>query len=143
MVVRFVKGTAAWFLVVGIVGLATHLGQRAAGARREAGPETVSGAAARPSFRGRLARYGREAQLPYYVLHQTPIIIIGYYVVQWNMGALLKFLLISLSSLALTMLVYELLIRRIPAVRFLFGMRAKPSRAAPAQAQAGPARGSG
>jgi hypothetical protein len=119
MLFRLVKGTVSWFLVVGIVGLATHLGQRARTSQRQP--------AEKPGFWERLAAYGREAQLPYYVLHQTPIIIIGYYVVQWNIGVLPKFLIISLSSLAIVMLVYELVIRRIAVVRFLFGMKAKRS----------------
>lgn len=119
MLFRLVKGTVSWFLVVGIVGLTTHLGQRARAAQHEP--------AQKPGFWERLAAYGREAQLPYYVLHQTPIIMIGYAVVQWNIGVLPKFLIISLSSLVLVMLVYELLIRRIPALRFLFGMKARRS----------------
>lgn len=115
MAFRLAKGTTSWFLVVGITGLATHLGQRARA--RAAAP------AAKPGFWARVTAYGREAQLPYYVLHQTPIIIIGYYVVQWPIGALPKFLIISLASLVLVMLVYELLIRRIRFLRFLFGMK--------------------
>ncbi len=72
-----------------------------------------------------LAAYGREAQLPYYVLHQSPIIALGYYVVQWNIGVLPMLLLITLSSMAITLLVYEFVVRRIPVVRFLFGMKAR------------------
>jgi glucan biosynthesis protein C len=128
MISRFVKGLTSWFLVMGIVGVVTHLGRRGAGERQDAAREGQDVQAhrqpsERSSFWERAVAYGREAQLPYYVLHQTPIIIIGYYVVQWNMAAIPKFLLISLSSLALTLLVYEFAIRRIPAVRFLFGMR--------------------
>ncbi|MBN1401810.1 MAG: acyltransferase family protein [Anaerolineae bacterium] len=129
MALRFVKGVTCWFLAVGVVGMATHLGQRLAGERQDAArggqddPHAHRQRAERWSFWERVVAYGREAQLPYYVLHQTPIIIIGYYVVQWNIGVIPKFLLISLSSLALALLVYEFVIRRIPVVRFLFGMR--------------------
>jgi hypothetical protein len=125
MAFRLAKGTTSWFLVVGVVGLATHLGQRASRLSRAGGRAGQGDPADRPSFWRRVAAYGREAQLPYYVLHQTPIIVIGYYVVQWNVAVLPKFLLISLSSLALTLLAYEIVIRRIPVVRFLFGMKAK------------------
>ena len=69
--------------------------------------------------------YGREAQLPYYVLHQTPIIVIGYYVIQWKISPLLMCVIITLASTAIVLLVYEFLVRRIPVLRFLFGMRAK------------------
>ncbi len=71
----------------------------------------------------RVSAYAQEAQLPFYVLHQTPIILIGYYVVQWNVNALVKFLLISLSSLVITLVVYDIAVRRTAVTRFLFGMR--------------------
>jgi len=73
------------------------------------------------SLWGRLVAYGREAQLPCYVLHQTPIIIIGYYVVQWNIPVLAKVAIISFASLAATLRVYESLIRRVHTLRLLFG----------------------
>jgi hypothetical protein len=98
------------------VGSATRLGQRADEERRRPG---------KSAFKTSLAAYGREAQLPYYVLHQTPIIAIGYYIVGKNWPALTKFLIIFLGSLGITMLVYDLLVRRIGVLRLLFGMRRK------------------
>jgi hypothetical protein len=68
--------------------------------------------------------YANEAVLPFYVLHQTVIITIGFYVVQWNSGVGLKYLIISTSSFVAIMLIYELLVRRINFFRFLFGMKA-------------------
>jgi glucan biosynthesis protein C len=116
-------------LDLAVVGLATHLGQRRSRVRHEGyaggegGPQPQPTEA--PSFWGRLAAYGREAQLPYYVLHQMPIIVIGYYVVQWSIGPLPKLLIITLSSMAITLLVYEFIVRRIPVVRWLSGMKVK------------------
>jgi peptidoglycan/LPS O-acetylase OafA/YrhL len=67
--------------------------------------------------------YANEAVLPFYILHQTVIISIGYYVVQWSAGVGLKYLVISTTSFIAIMLIYELLVRRINVLRFLFGMR--------------------
>jgi glucan biosynthesis protein C len=67
--------------------------------------------------------YANEAVLPFYILHQTIIITIGFYVVQWNTGVGLKYLTISTTSFIAIMLIYELLVRRIKGLRFLFGMR--------------------
>ena len=64
-----------------------------------------------------------EAVLPFYVLQQLAIIVIAFYVVQWNMTILPKWLIISTLALALTLAVYELLIRRVNAMRWLFGMK--------------------
>jgi hypothetical protein len=46
-----------------------------------------------------------------------------------KMGILPKFLIIAVSSFALIMVLYELLVRRLNMVRFCFGMRPmkKPS----------------
>lgn len=74
----------------------------------------------------RVLRYANEAVLPFFVLQQPVIIGVAYYMVQWNLGVLPKWLLISTLSLALTLALYELLIRRINAVRRLFGMKARP-----------------
>lgn len=71
----------------------------------------------------RFLTYANEAVLPFYILHQTIIIVIGFYVVQWNAGVGLKYLAISTTSFAAIMLVYELLVRRVSVLRFLFGMR--------------------
>jgi len=44
-------------------------------------------------------------------------------VVDWALPDLAKYLLISLSSLLLIMLLYEYLVRRLNVMRSLFGMR--------------------
>lgn len=71
----------------------------------------------------RFLTYANEAVLPFYILHQTVIIVIGYYVVQWNTGVGFKYLFITITSFMGIMLIYELLVRRINILRFLFGMR--------------------
>jgi len=71
----------------------------------------------------RFLAYANEAVLPFYILHQTVIISIGFCVVQWNMHAGLKYLMISTTSFIGIMLIYELLVRRVNVFRFLFGMR--------------------
>jgi len=71
----------------------------------------------------RFLSYANEAVLPFYILHQTIIISIGFYVVQWNTGIGLKYLIISTTSFIVIMLIYEFLVRRINVLRFLFGMR--------------------
>ena len=61
----------------------------------------------------------------YYVLHLTPIVVIGFYVVQWEVSVLVKFIVITLSSLVATLLLYEIGVRRTRLTRFLFGMKPK------------------
>lgn len=71
--------------------------------------------------------YCHKAVLPFYILHQTVIMAVALFVVQWKRGIPLKFFIISLVSFVLSVMLYELLIRRLNPVRFLFGMRPKTS----------------
>ena len=64
-----------------------------------------------------------EAVLPLYVLQQPVILLIAFYVVQWPIGILPKWLIISTLALVLILVVYELLIQRMGALRWLFGMK--------------------
>ena len=75
------------------------------------------------NFTNRTLAYGNEAVLPFYILHQTLILLVGSYVVPLTLGIPLKYMIISTTSFALIMLTYELLVRRFNWVRFLFGMR--------------------
>jgi surface polysaccharide O-acyltransferase-like enzyme len=72
----------------------------------------------------RFLSYANEAVLPFYILHQTVIISIGYYIISLNTGVGIKYLIISVSSLLVIMIIYEL-VRRVNVLRFLFGMRWK------------------
>ena len=77
------------------------------------------------NFNNRFLGYANEAVLPFYILHQTIILVIGFFVIQWSMGIELKYFIITTSSFIAIMLIYELLVRRINVLRFLFGMRLK------------------
>jgi hypothetical protein len=67
--------------------------------------------------------YANEAVLPFYILHQTLILCLGWFVIPWQMGRPLQFLIICGLSFGTIMVVYEFIIRRINWVRVLFGMR--------------------
>lgn len=69
---------------------------------------------------GRALPYANEAVLPFYILHQTVILCVGWFVIRWNIGMLPKYLIIAVCSFILIMALYELLVRRINVVRFLF-----------------------
>lgn len=71
----------------------------------------------------RALRYSLEVLLPFFVLHQPVIIVIAYFVVQWNMGLLPKMLVLLLSSFAVTLGLCELVVRRVGVLRILFGMK--------------------
>ncbi len=65
-----------------------------------------------------------EAVYPFYILHQTVIVLIGYYVLtRTNLGVYDGFLVVSFSSLAACVGIYLLLIRPFKLTRVLFGMK--------------------
>jgi len=68
-------------------------------------------------------KYANEAVLPFYVMHQTVLLVMGYFIVQWNIPDPVKFLLIATSSFGVIMGLYEYLIQRVNVLRILFGMK--------------------
>ncbi|PHK24888.1 acyltransferase, partial [Nostoc linckia z16] len=65
-----------------------------------------------------------EAVYPFYILHQTVIVGIGYYVLtETTLGLYDGFLVVSLSSLVVCLSVYGLLIRPFRLTRLLFGVK--------------------
>lgn len=74
-------------------------------------------------FTNRVLDYATGAVLPFYVIHHAVIVVIGYYVVRWNAGTMVKFTIITIASLVLATILYDVLIRRTNVTRFLFGMK--------------------
>ena len=68
-------------------------------------------------------RYAREGAYPFYILHQSVIVTIGYFAVRMNAEALPKFFIVAVGSLAATIALYDLIVRRTNVTRFLFGMK--------------------
>lgn len=79
----------------------------------------------RPS---RVTTYANEALYPFYILHQTAIIFVGYYVVQWSLPWPVAYLVVFVTSGALSLGVYHWLIRPFALLRVLHGMKARPRR---------------
>jgi peptidoglycan/LPS O-acetylase OafA/YrhL len=75
------------------------------------------------NFNNRALNYANEAVLPFYLFHQTIILVVGYFVIRWNMGILPKFLIVTALSFLAIMALYEFGVRRFNVMRFLFGMR--------------------
>jgi len=73
----------------------------------------------------RFLGYANEAVLPFYILHQTIIVTIGFYLIAWNTGVYLKYLVLCVASFGSICILYELLVRRINILRFLFGLKPK------------------
>jgi peptidoglycan/LPS O-acetylase OafA/YrhL len=77
------------------------------------------------NFTNRFLAHVNDMVLPFYILHQTVIVIVAYFVVQTELAIPLKYGITAVASFAVIVALYELLVRRIGVLRFLFGMRKK------------------
>ena len=75
------------------------------------------------NFNNDLLKYANEAVLPFYILHQTVIVIIGFFIANWALAVFPKYLLLATTSFIVIMILYEFLVKRINVLRFLFGMK--------------------
>jgi len=66
-----------------------------------------------------------EGLYPFYILHQTVIIAIGYYVCQWDASIAAKYWTIAMLTLISCTAFYLLLIRPFNVMRFFFGVKMK------------------
>jgi uncharacterized protein (DUF2147 family) len=77
------------------------------------------------SFTTAALRYLTESAFPVYLLHQSAIVIPGYFLIQLPLGLWTKFVLLFVVSSAVTLAVYHLLVRPFAVTRFLCGMKAR------------------
>jgi glucan biosynthesis protein C len=77
------------------------------------------------NFTNVFLKYFAEGAYALYILHQTIIVIIGYFVIQAQIAVGFKYVIILAASFVCTVLVYDLLVRRNNISRFLFGMKSK------------------
>jgi hypothetical protein len=74
-------------------------------------------------FRNQWVDHGQEAVLPIYVIHQPIIIVIAYFVVQWDASLPVKLVVTIVSSFGVAFGLYEVLIRPFASMRAVFGMK--------------------
>ena len=68
-------------------------------------------------------QFGREASYPLFWGHYPVTVFIAFYVVQWEVALPIKMLVVVIGSFAISLGLYELLVRRIGPIRTLFGMK--------------------
>jgi glucan biosynthesis protein C len=119
MAFRLLKGVDGWLWVVAVVGLARSRIQRPRSSPARPRPDRPD----RAGLLRRLGTYANDAVLPFYMLHETVIVVVAYFVLAWPIGGGAQYGVIALVSLAATLLLYDLGIRRSPLTRFLFGLK--------------------
>ncbi len=75
------------------------------------------------NFSNRFLQYANEAVYPFYILHQTIIVAIGYYVVQMNIPVFFKIIILITSTFISIYFIYNNLIRPYILTRILYGLK--------------------
>lgn len=79
------------------------------------------------NFNHPLLAYANEAVLPFYILHQPIILLIGYFVIPLALPIAVKYLIITPLAFGITLGLYEYGVRRWNPVRRVFGLKTRKS----------------
>lgn len=66
--------------------------------------------------------YANKSVYPFFILHQTVLIFIGFFIVQFDWGISTKFFSIVVGTFLVTLLIYEFVLRRIRSLGIFFGI---------------------
>ena len=110
-IVRLLRGLITWCLIVSALGYAARYWT--AGTR----------------LLGSLT----EASFPLYVLHMPILTIFAFSIVRWDVPVIVKFVTLVALTAIVTVAVYEIMVRRIPMLRFLFGLKPAAPPSLPAE----------
>jgi hypothetical protein len=104
LAIRFVHATDAWCAIVAILGFgAKHLNRG-----------------------GAALRYLTLGVFPFYLVHQTLIVVMAHHLAKLNLPQPLEAAILIVLTFAGCFATYEI-VRRIPGVRILFGLKGQPA----------------
>lgn len=101
LLVLMLHGINTWFWLLALIGLGSK----------------------RFNFSNSFLKYATDACFPYYILHYLPVTIIGYYIVNQHLPVVIKFGIVTLASILITIVLYEILFNRVNIIRILFGLQ--------------------
>ncbi len=99
-IIALLRELAAWLMILALIGLAQAYCNKP----------------------GKALNYCNGASFPVYILHQSVMMAVAFYVVAWPLPAWVKFLLIAVISLLLSLIGYEAF-RRFQVTKFILGMK--------------------
>ena len=77
------------------------------------------------NFTNGFLHYANGIVYPFFILHQTVTIVIGYYIIDWGLNGVAEFLLIAFGTIFISMAMIELMIKPFNFLRLLFGLKTK------------------
>lgn len=67
--------------------------------------------------------YSNRAVYPFYILHQSVTVVLGFMIMDMDWGLWIKFPILVIGTFGISWLIYEFLIRRISIIQPLFGVK--------------------
>ncbi len=135
---RSSKAFTCWFLLIGIFGIGEHKAkmkrERKTNLKNlETSSVTENGefqqekdTKPKSDFKKKSSEYLSRAQLPFYILHFPVLAFLALLIVPLNIPWFLEYLILGFVTIILTLIVYDLLVRRTIFTRFLLGVKEKP-----------------
>jgi hypothetical protein len=81
------------------------------------------------TYDGPLLHDASEAAMPFYILHLPLLTMVALFVVGLSAGVLVKYALVVMLATLATLVVYDLLVKRVGVLRFCFGMKPRVAKA--------------
>ncbi len=75
------------------------------------------------NFDSGFRKLANEAIFPFYLLHQPVIVVVGYFIIRWDIAVFMKVVLIIFISFTIIAGIYWMVIRRVNFLRVIFGMK--------------------
>jgi glucans biosynthesis protein C len=75
---------------------------------------------------GKALSYANEAVYPFYIVHQTITLVIGFYLMKTDLGFFTEFTILVAGTFLFSWIIYEFGIRRWRLIRPLFGLKNTP-----------------
>jgi hypothetical protein len=80
------------------------------------------------SFGNEFLRWAREAAYPVYILHQTLMLMLAYWIIQLDWSPWTKYWVVLAGTMSSSVALYQFAIRPFSPVRVLFGLKAGSKR---------------
>jgi len=77
------------------------------------------------NFTNKGLQYCSGIVYPFFILHQTVIIVIGFFVIGWGLSGVSEYWIIALGTFAICALLTEVLIKPVNGLRLMFGLKWK------------------
>lgn len=79
-------------------------------------------AATKLNFSHKYLQLANQAVLPVYILHQTVIVVFGYFIVSISINIWVKFFMLTALAIPFSLVLFRV-IRKSAVLRFVFGMK--------------------